>query len=273
MTVVLAVCVLALGQCRDRSSREGTPEVLGTFHSMIRNGFLERDPVAYLVFGEHAVPDNYVDTVYGGSDGCTAILVDAAVILTAKHCVPDRLFYIQLTETQTERGFCKWYADLINTAPALDLSLCWIEHPSHLPPARHYETIGRDPALADQFKVVLLAGFGFTGRPRTKFGVGAAIVWKTADTTSNMMMTTKGAQVTPGDSGGPAFAVTRARQRFLVGVNARTQSGDFITSYVTDLTNQRVVEFATAWLGSESVRGHATAVCGITANASELCRR
>lgn len=236
----------------------------------------------------------------GRASSCTAAMIGPGVMLTAAHCIPDagsvRFAFNNIPyELECERH-PKW---VTGEDPSADYALCAVADPDQpfVPtPGFRYETVDIGPMARSMQGPVVLTGFGCTSnmvaeqrRVDGRYRIGKNVVVATSDTASqrpysnnyfgpngqrsNLFTSETGANICPGDSGGPAFTAGTdgTGPRKIIGVNsrvfyARNDRSRFGASLISSLGSADFGAWARPWLNDRSL-----AACGLT-GAPRGCR-
>lgn len=222
------------------------------------------DPL--LIGGTPADPKDWPASVYAsmGSSRCSATVVGGTTLLIASHCVsnggtatfsvgPNR-YASQCTHSPNYSG-----------NPTADWALCLT---SKKVTGISYENINQNEGLFGVGDELTLTGYGCIkpgggGGNDGVYRIGKAKVQKMPSGSDNDIVTSSGAALCYGDSGGPAFHVGPTK-RFVVSVNSR---GDIsTTSYLVATHTEQFKSFVKDWVSKTN-----SEVCGVTPNAKD-CR-
>lgn len=225
---------------------------------------LPTPPEADLIGGKPADPKEFPATVYSaqGNSRCTATIVGERVLLIAAHCVGNGRSAVFKASGVEYRSTCTHGPDYARNSTA-DWALCLIDQSVVNVPFEHVNQ------EADRLKVgdkLLLTGFGCTspgggGGNDGTYRIGESTIRELPDGRSdNDIVTSGGAALCFGDSGGPAFKVD-GTQRWQVSVNSR---GDIrTTSYLSALHTPQAKKFISSWSDAKKVK-----ICGVHADAT-----
>lgn len=186
-----------------------------------------------------------------GPESCTSAMIGPGVMLTAAHCIPDS------RKIGFSYGGARFSMDCVRHPKwesgedaSADYGLCMLSDSSRpFTPAStfRYETVDVSPMarLAQVRAPVILTGYGCTSdqvaqrRIDGRYRIGKNVVVATSDTVAphtypdtyfgpngqrdNLITTDTGANICPGDSGGPAFSVglNGDSSRKIIAVNSR----------------------------------------------------
>lgn len=272
------------------------PQTGSTINGMLRGG--------------SAVPLNSADwpasfvmeftTDDGSASSCTAAMIGPGVMLTAAHCVPDTgkigFAYNNISHELACVRHPKWET---GEDPSADYGLCVVadpESPFVPTPGFKYETVDIGSMGRAMQVPVVLTGFGCTSDKVTeqrridrRYRIGKNAIIATSETTlqrpypdkyfaptgqrSNLITSETGANICPGDSGGPAFTAGTdgTGPRRIIGVNsrvfyARTDTSRFGASLISSTGSVDFGPWARAWLINRGL-----AACGL-AGAPRGCR-
>lgn len=200
-------------------------------------------------------------TTAEGTFACTAALVSSTALATAAHCVPENGAVQFKVGTKTYSAACVQHPDYKNNRDAsADFGLCRVTPEFQAPAGFLYEQFDLAAMNSLIGGAVILTGYGCTsdivggGGADGKYRIGINSVAETSDSVShsrgspyyspyernNLFTAEGGANVCPGDSGGPAFRqVVGPRQgtyanRRIVGINSRV----FLQPHPTDPQRQ-----------------------------------
>ncbi len=272
------------------------PQTGSTITGMLRNG--------------NAVPLNSSDwpasfvmeftAEDGNSSSCTAAMIGPGVILTAAHCIPDAgevgFAFNDVSYRLDCRRHHKWET---GEDPSADYGLCALANPAKpfVPtPGFKYETVDIGSMARSLQTPVVLTGFGCVSdkvsdqrRIDGRYRIGRNTIIATSETTSrrpypdnyftptgqrsNLFTSETGANICPGDSGGPAFTAGTdgTGPRKIIGINsrvfyARNDRTRFGASLISSLGSSDFGPWARKWLNDRGL-----AACGL-AGAPRGCR-
>ncbi|MBB3303462.1 V8-like Glu-specific endopeptidase [Rhizobium sp. BK077] len=224
-----------------------------------------------------------------GTASCTAALIGPQVLLTAAHCVPanGKVNFSYAGKHYATDCVRHPQYETGNDASA-DYALCKLNSPFAEPAGFRYETVDLAPMLDLLTRPILLTGYGCRsdvvaegdadGNYRYGFNtvvetsasedksMGAA--YYTPAENNNLFTALLGANLCPGDSGGPAFRRTNTQGasilgRMIIGVNSRVFYADisrttYSTSLVSSTGTPEFGEWAGKWLDDGDVQA-----CGL----------
>lgn len=222
--------------------------------------------VPVLIGGTPADPKDYPATVYSsqGSSRCTATIVGKRVLLIAAHCVGNGKSAVFKAGGKDYSSTCNHHPEYRGNSTA-DWALCKVNQDIV---NVQFESVNTD---ANAYKVgdkLLLTGFGCTqpgggGGNDGIYRIGESEITKLPSGTNYDIVTSGGAALCFGDSGGPAFLVT-GNSRKQVSVNSR---GDIRrVSYLVATATSSFQGFAGKWLVDNNLQ-----MCGMSDQA-EGCR-
>jgi len=222
----------------------------GSFIPQLRNGIEANSadwPVSFFVF---------FNTPRGRA-ACTAALIGPKVLLTAGHCVPsDNKLALKFgghdypTDCDRHAAYTRQDPDL-----SADFALCRLKESFPLPAGARFETVATPTLNVMTGQAVVLSGYGCTSDVASaasadgKYRIGINSVVQTSNSPTpmapftadyyaprelnNLFTSNSGANLCPGDSGGPAFQIVEGPEsgsqypnRLLVGVNSRVAYAD-----------------------------------------------
>lgn len=260
--------------------------------------------------GGSAVPLNSADwpasfvmeftTDDGSPSSCTAAMIGQGVMLTAAHCVPDTgkvgFAFNNISYELACVRHPKWET---GEDPSADYGLCAVANPESpfVPtPGFKYETVDIGSMGRAMQVPVVLTGFGCTSdkvadqrRIDGRYRIGKNAIIATSETIaqrpypanyfapngqrSNLITSENGANICPGDSGGPAFTAGTdgTGPRRIIGVNsrvfyARNDTSRFGASLISSTGSIDFGPWARKWLTNRGL-----AACGL-AGAPQGCR-
>ncbi|MDX0116489.1 trypsin-like serine protease [Sinorhizobium meliloti] len=224
-----------------------------------------------------------------GTAACTAALIGPEVMMTAAHCVPANGV---VRFSYAGKGYAADCArhpqyDAGDDASA-DYALCKLTTAFAEPAGFRYETVDIAPMGDLLTRPILLTGYGCRsdvvadGDADGKYRYGFNTVVETSVSEAKSMGTAYytpaednnlftallGANLCPGDSGGPAFRRTNSQGdsilgRMIIGVNSRVFYADrtqttYSTSLVSSTGTEEFRQWATKWLDERAVQA-----CGL----------
>lgn len=196
-------------------------------------------------------------TTAEGTFACTAALVSSKALATAAHCVPENGAVQFKVGNKTYDAACAQHPDYKNNRDvSADFGLCRVTPEFQAPAGFLYEQFDLTAMNSLIGGAVILTGYGCTsdivggGGADGKYRIGINSVAETSDSVSrsrgsayyspiernNLFTEPGGANLCPGDSGGPAFRqVVGPRQggyanRRIIGINSRV----FLQQHPTD---------------------------------------
>jgi hypothetical protein len=242
-------------------------------------------------------------TTFTGPDGithaCTAALVGPGALLTAAHCIPKdagasvaiQRMPFEPASVTGHAGHCV-ISDTYDTDHSTDWALCSIDPQIIAPASFRYERVQLVPMpsfVTPKHMPVILGGYGCTsdvvdassGPPTYNIGSNAIVETSQATTRTydgqyyaprqqaNLFTDPwDGANLCPGDSGGPAFRITSAADgpyvhRVIVGINTNAFWRDDTHAEWAGsmLSSLGAGDFGT-WAASWADTNHQT-VCGV----------
>lgn len=262
----LARTILAfalIGSCAMATAQQPGPRKFYAVSDLQQTG---AGPV--LIGGRPANSSDFPASFYSMSAGgsCTSTMVSARVLLSAAHCVPDGE-KVRIVSAKKEYEATCAHAPDYKVNETADWALCLLNEDL---PGIKFERIGFSATLKVGSEV-LLTGFGCTKSPGVGgndgiYRVGESTVTRLPSGESNDIVTTGGAALCFGDSGGPAFVFLDAikRGRVLISVNSRANIKD--TSYLSSVGTNPAKKFLADWAVENSVR-----ICGVHTDAQN-CR-
>ena len=231
-----------------------------------------------LINARAANPRDFPATFYYFIEGhsCTSTLVGTKVLMTAAHCVSDGQQVTIVKGASQFSGKCsqpKTYA----ANPTADWALCALNGE---PAGITHETINSNNGLVQKDLVLLLSGFGCVSSSGSggndgvyRLGTSGVAVLPAGD--NNDIVTSGGAALCFGDSGGPAFVVDPAAlanpgdsnalaKRLVISVNSRGNIRN--TSYLASTSTPLAQTFFKDWTAATGLK-----ICGVNPDA-ERCR-
>ena len=236
-----------------------------------------------IINGTRAIPREWPGTFVfsdASGSGCTSTAIGPRVILTAAHCIPDRATGTiempsgSITQIECERH-PGYHDDVADDDPlwvqkgSPDFALCAAS--SDITDTI-FETIDVSGAALKVDRPIHLLGFGCNaeGGSDGGFGVlyeGDALLRSVPMPPSYYLVTTGGAAVCFGDSGGDAYVFLNqdGKRRLLVGVNSRGNIAD--TSYLSSTSVSGFLKWAKKFATDRGVT-----ICGLPPGATG-CRQ
>jgi hypothetical protein len=211
-------------------------------------------------------------TFTNGAGWCTATIIGPQVVLTAAHCIPNGgSARIQLMDPPAPPT--QIVCDHHPNYPAdisVDFALCKASIPLNIGNSK-YEVVNVDPTIPRLGSSITLLGFGCRTPGGNDQSFGVLYVGTTTlqtRSTDNYLVTSGGAALCYGDSGGGAFAAIDQFQlmRRLVAVNSR---GDISTySWLSATASGAFATWATDWSTQKGVK-----ICGLDPTLSAPCHQ
>lgn len=160
---------------------------------------------------------------------CSGSLVAAQVLLTAKHCIADKMT-INVPRRVGSNDRVTGRCDHLKADPGeldVDIALCLLDHPVEA----EFERLNRDPNKPALNEKVHVAGFGCgdldvsdVGEP--VFRTGDTVVVAVPNHLRSYLTTKGGATLCMGDSGGATYIVTASGRLLQAAVNSDFASDD-----------------------------------------------
>lgn len=191
-----------------------------------------------------------------GGGRCTSTVVGETSILTAAHCIENGAVGSIRSQGNTIRVRCTHHPRYASNYQ-YDVAMCKADQPIPLINGALFKTLNSSSSIPRKNDRVVLLGFGCRqeggGGSSGKLYIGSASV---KSFSGIYIVTSGGAAVCFGDSGGGAYASISNVQRRLIGVNSR---GDISkTSYLTSVSSHGVVAFLLDW-----AKENTAAICGL----------
>jgi hypothetical protein len=215
--------------------------------------------------GRLAEPKDWPASFYArlGDDYCTSTAVGPRALLTAAHCVRNRTATLMLANVEY-RLQCERAPGYTASAKA-DWALCALDKPL---PSLPFEVLSTSASTVKKNDDVTLSGFGCDGTAGTDgvFRIGESRVQKVPSGSNYDIVTSGGAAVCFGDSGGAAYRYLDGTRRVQIAVNSRagTEAGQ---SYLSSLAVRPAIDFLHSWSSRNDVF-----ICGVHPGATG-CRR
>lgn len=235
-----------------------------------------------------------------GPASCTSAMVGPGIMLTAAHCVPETgKIRFSFGSASFDLGCAQHPKWLSGEDPSADFALCAVTAPAthpFVPPAGfRYETVDTGPMAQATQAPVILTGFGCTSdavadrRVDSRYRIGKNVIVETSEKApprmysdvyyrpsgqqNNLITADTGANICPGDSGGPAFTAgpNGTGPRRIIGVNSRvffdrSTHERYGASLISSTGGTDFILWARKWLNDRHL-----AACGIT-GAPSGCR-
>lgn len=206
-----------------------------------------------LIGGVPADPAEFPASVWIGN--CTAAIAGERVLITAAHCVNNGGSKAFSVGPNTYAAKCTHHPAYRGNSTA-DWAICLVDRKVEGVP---YEKV----ATQIEYKIgdeLLLSGFGCTkwggGIPKLVYRIGKSPVIRLPSGSNYDTVTRSSVALCSGDSGGPAWLVKEDGDRFLVGVNSRSDTT--VTSYLSSHAVQTAQSFYKDWALKNKVE-----ICGI----------
>jgi Trypsin len=231
-----------------------------------------------LINARAANPGDFPATFYAFSSGgpCTSTLVGPRVLMTAAHCVTDGEVVAIAKGSDQFKGQCS-RAKAYPQNPTADWALCALDGE---PPGLLHETVNTNSGVLQKDLFILLSGFGCVsssglGGSDGTYRIGTSKISLIPAGDNNDIQSTGGAAVCFGDSGGPAFIVSKAAianpattnvlaKRLLVSVNSRGNIRD--TSFLASTSTPVAQAFLKEWTDNSGLK-----ICGFSSGVTQ-CR-
>ncbi len=210
-----------------------------------------------LINGRVADPSLFPASVWTRS--CTATVVGERVVFIAAHCVSGSISFTVGANRYT--ASCNVAREYSGNSTA-DYALCKTDKVVTGIP---YEKVNIDPARFKVGEPLLLTGYGCVragggGGNDGTYRIGESTIRRMPSGSSNDIVTSGGAALCFGDSGGPAFHVAPDGDRYVVSTNSR---GDIrTTSYLSATHTATARRFFDAWYQMAGMK-----ICGIHSDA------
>lgn len=222
-----------------------------------------------------------------GRASCTSALIGPKVMMTAAHCIPSNGSVSFIFTGTAYRMSCSAHPGwLTGSDPSADYALCKLVDNFSPPAGFRFESVDTRPMQSMTNQSIILTGFGCISdavadtRTDGKYRIGLNTVDETSASTAprrdpryysaqgnqknNLFTTDTGANVCPGDSGGPAFRRTATTgtgeylQRKIVGVNSRvfyrdSQRRTYGSSLISSTGTPDFRNWAMQWLNREGL--------------------